>query len=115
MSYFARRQMKQKATYWATLSQNKYGEETYDAPVEIDCQWNDVTLDVVDANGQHTITKSQIMVDRDLQVGGLLLLSELADVSYPDAPLQNERIERIIRFDKIPRVRADKFMRVAYV
>lgn len=109
------KQMKEWAVYWETDSNNEFGEETFKAPVEIRCQWNDFVQEIIDWKGIHTVSNSQIMVPSALVPGSFMLYGRLADVLTPSTPREIVGIARILRCNRIPRVRGDSHLRVVYL
>ena len=111
------RMRKQKAVYWplATASPDDYGQPVYDTHVEIDCRWDDVVQEFIDSKGTIQASHSIVYTDRDIVLGGVLMLGELADITDEDNPKENENAWEIKRFDKIPNLRATEYLRMAYL
>jgi hypothetical protein len=112
----------QKAVYWPLGSADSggrdfddYGQPVYATPVEIDCRWHDKNTELILADGTQTVSRSLVFVDRDVVLGGVLWLGELADVAYADDPKANDGAWEIIKFDKIPDMDGEEFVRKAFL
>jgi len=107
--------LNQTAVYWAKAGVDDYGQPTFSEPIEIRCRWEDVINEVVDASGTTIVSKTKVLVDRNVTLGGALYLGEL------DSAMSAENVEdysdayEIKVFGKVPDVDAQEFMRVAYL
>ena len=110
----ARRAMKQKAVYWAPLEPDAYGKPTYDDPIEIDCRWEDVQEEFVNPEGDREVSRSKLIVDRDLELKGMMKLGEL-DSNTEDDPKQEDDAWEIRLFMKTPNFKGTKFLREVYL
>ncbi len=117
-----KRMRKQTAVYWAMAASESAGEDFDDhgqpqwaSPVEIKCRWEDVSKEFVDPKGTTRVSRSIVYADRDLVVGGVLMLGELTDVDEEENVLENDGAWEIRRFDKIPNLKATEFLRMAYL
>lgn len=113
---------KQTAVYWALGSADSggkdfdaHGQPIYTDPVQIKCRWDDVSEEYIDAKGTKRISRSKVYVDRDVDVGGVLMLGVLTDVDPSKRPNENEGAEEIKRLDKMPNLKAKEFLRTAYL
>jgi len=113
---------KQTAVYWPPGSEasggadfDDYGQPLYATPVELLCRWEDKSEEFINANGTRELSHSLVYVGQDVRPGGALLLSALVDVSDLVIPKNNAGAWEIKRFDKIPTLKADKFLRIAYL
>ena len=113
---------KQTAVYWPLGSEDSggsdwdsYGKPLYATPVQISCRWEDVAKEFIGKQGTTEISKSIVYVDRDVRVGGVLLLSLLANVSDLTTPKNNDGAWEIRRFDKLPNLRNTESLRTAYL
>lgn len=104
---------KQSCVYWALTGFDNYGQPTWDSPVEIDCRWEDVHEEFIDANEQRQISKAIIYVDRDICVGSILMLGALDSGVDEISPKQNDNAYEIQRFEKLPTLKATEFLRTA--
>jgi hypothetical protein len=64
----------QTATYWGWSGGDGYGSRTFLAPVQIDCHWEDAQELFIDKDGRQVVSRAKVFVDRDLDMGGYLLL-----------------------------------------
>lgn len=107
--------MKQKAVYWGLSTLDAFGKPMYEDPVEIDCRWEKVQEEFVDANGDRVISKAKLIVDRDLELKGVLWLGELEDLIETDDPKENDDAWEIRLFKKTPDFKGTKFIREVYL
>lgn len=112
MPGLVKRILRQKAVYWAPLGENETGQMTFDDPIEIPVRWEDITMEFLDKQGKTQVSRSQVFVDRVLEVGGVLWKGTLdyiaADASNPFA---NEDAWAIRSFNEQPDMRARNFLR----
>jgi hypothetical protein len=118
------RMRKQKAIYWALASQEESGSVAFDDegqavfadPVEITCRWEDVVNQIPQRDGTMLGSSSKVYVDRDMNVGEMLLLGELDDIDsgFRDDPKEAGALA-IMNFSKIPNLRNTELLRVAYL
>jgi len=99
----------QKAVYWPPGSEESggtdfddYGQPQYADAVEIDCRWDDVTEEIILADGTRDLSQAVVIVDREVSVRGVLWLGELVDVEDEDVPKNNSGAFEIKRVDKNP-------------
>lgn len=119
---FMARLLKQRAVYWSweTVAQpdiDAYGQKIYNYlnPVEIKCRFEIKNMEFLDRDGNKSDTNAVIFVDRDIKELGLLWLGRLSEVRYIREPFQNEGVFEVRKFDKIPSVHANKFLRTCYL
>ena len=108
--------LRQKAVYWPPGDRDKYGRNTFGSPVEIKCRWDDKIQEVVQEDGSETMSVAEVMVDRDLAVGGVLLLGEL-DTEKENAtrPDLLAGASFIGTWEKNPNLKATEFVRTVYM
>lgn len=111
--------LKQKAVYWPLLSNDSggvrfdaFGQPQYASPIEIECRWEDGNEEYLDDKGQRFISRAVVYVDRDLEVGGLLMLGEMYS-GMESNPKANQDVWEVKRFNKLPTLRAKHFLRSA--
>ena len=114
--------LKQTCVYWALGSAetggvdfDDYGRPSYASPVELSCRWEDEANEFVSAEGTMEYSQSVVYVESDVVIGGVLFLGELTDLTDEDNPKNNDGAWEIKGFDKIPNLRATKWVRVAYL
>jgi hypothetical protein len=116
---------RQVAVYWAPGPDDDFGNETYAAPVELLVRWTDRNEEIVNGRGETKFTKSEVYVGQDVELDGVLWLSSktkgytageaIDELDDEDEPFKNENASAIQRFDKTPTMKADDFLRVAYL
>jgi hypothetical protein len=111
--------LKQTAVYWAVNSDSaaydKWGDPIPVDPVEVKCRWVDVVEEFIDINGVKLMSHSKVYVDRDVDISGFLFLGTIADLDSAADPQSNDNAWEIMRFDKLPTLKADKFLRTTYL
>jgi len=117
---FITRMLKQTCVYWPLGSEesggvdvDNYGQLIYASPVELKCRWDDEVMEVLDAQGTIFISHAKLYIDRDVSIGGVLMLGTLDDVEYIDDPKANEGAYEIKAFLKNPNLKATEFSRTA--
>ena len=107
--------MNQTAVYWPPEEPGRYGRPTYGTAIEIACRWDDVQKEFISARGDQEVSLAELIVDRDLEVKGVLMLGVLSDVVDLDDPKSNEGAWEIRMIGKTPDKKARKFLREAIV
>lgn len=109
------RMLRQKCIYWELEGDvNQFGERKFLLPVEIKCRWEDVGEELLQDDAKEQVFDATIFVDRDVKEGGLLMLGTLADLTSSDPP-KSILSKRIRKFEKIPTMKGNRFLRVAYL
>ena len=106
---------RQTAIYWALSSIDNYGRPTWSAPIEIECRWEDVHEEYIDAHMQRQLSSAIVYVDRDMEVGSMLKLGDLDSGIDQDNPRDNDDTWEIRRFDKLPNLKNSEYLRTAIV
>jgi hypothetical protein len=107
---------KQKAVYWPpSTRRDQYGRPIAEAAVEIDCRWEDRTDEFITTTGERQLSNALVYVDRDIVLGGVLLLGTLDTVMDITDPKNNEGAFEVLRFDKMPNLKGTEFLRTAYL
>ena len=116
------RMRKQTCVYWGLasndsggLSTDDFGQPQFTTGVELTVRWDDISVEFIAADGTKQLSRSQVYVGQDLDVGGMLMLGSLTDVTDEVTISENDGAFEIKRFDKIPNLRATEFLRVAYL
>jgi len=122
------RSLKQTAVYWPPAGGDDYDQDApYDDfgrpvigchPVEIKCRWEDTQEEIRRPDGSIIVSKSKVIVDQDVAMGGLLIIGTIDDLpGYTETTdLQSDLgAFEIVKFVKIPTLKADQFFRVAYL
>ena len=117
-----KRMRKQTAVYWELASNDSggvafddYGDPIMGTPVEISCRWEDVIEEIIDNKGAARVSSSTVYVDRDMVAGEILMLGELSDISDPVNIKENDGAFEIMKFGKLPNLKATEFLRTAYL
>ncbi len=69
------------------------------------------------ADGNEKVCRAEIQVNQDISEEGMLFLGDLDDLdsSQEDDPKAVDNAYAVLRFDKIPTVKADAFFRKVYL
>ena len=109
------RMRKQDAVYWPFVSVNEFGVKAVGSPVAIRCRWEDRNEEFLDANGERQMSMAIVYVDRDAPVGGVLMLGTTADITDAVNIKENAGAFEIRRFDNLPDIKANEFLKTAYL
>ncbi len=117
------RMLKQTCVYWALATEESAGLSDYDDygqpiitdPVEVECRWEDVNEEFIDAKGTRQLSKAKVYVESDVDVGGILMLGTKDDITDSTNIKENEGAYEIKRFDKLPTFKATEFLRTAWL
>lgn len=101
----------QDAVYWPPVSNDDQGQPVYGDPVGIKCRWTDSVEEVLMPNGRTVRTLADLMVDRDVELGGVMRQGLVEDLDDPQSPFGNSGVGEIVKFDKLPNRRATEFLR----
>lgn len=107
--------LKQRACYWPPAAPDEEGQQTFGPVEEIRCRWEDVSEQFVAVSGETATSKAKVMVDKDLELLGVLRQGTVADLTNLTNPFANTRAWEIRRFDKVPTLKGTKFYRAAYL
>ena len=87
-----------KASYFAPKANaDRFGRKTFEEAVEIDCYWEDVQVEFVDSEGTRRISQAQVVVDRKLELGGVLVKTLKADLTDTADPRKNTGTKDILQ------------------
>lgn len=116
------RMLKQTCVYWPMGSSDSGSDDFDDQgfpiladPIELKCRWEDVNEEFITANETKMTSKSKVYVESDADVGGVLMLGLLSDVTDLVNVKENDGADEIKRFDKIPNLKATEFVRLAWL
>jgi len=117
------RMRKQVAVYWPPKSSESAGDDFDNygqpqvslSPVQIMCRWEDVTEEFIDMTGTRQLSRAKVYVDRDVEVGGILMLGELAEITDATNIKKNDGAWEIRRFEKLPNLKATEFLRTVFL
>lgn len=111
------RVLKQKAVWWQVDHYDSFGKPIFKTAVEIKCRWEDINVLFTDKTGKEAVSKARVMVDRDMFMEDVLWQGELVDIATGSEtlPYKNKRAYEIKGWSKIPTLKADKFVRTAFL
>lgn len=115
---FIQRVCVQDAVYWGAPVSNGYGGYTYNQPKLIKCRWTDTTKNITTDSGELIVSRAEVLVVDDLEVGGVLYLGDFTGLTNTHRvnPLTLDAAYTIKRVDKTPLFRStDEFVRVVYL
>jgi hypothetical protein len=112
-----------KAVYWGNPINDGRNFFTFNDAIEISCRWEDISQIVTDNKGKEITSRALVFVLQDLDVEGYLYhgtLEELYDSaeSSADAIADPKNIDGtyiIKRFQKVPSLDGEGFLRKAYL
>ena len=113
-----KRAMKQDAVYWPPSGVKGTGKKTFGSPIEIKCRWDESSSrKYTDDRGVEQTSNAIVMVDRDLQLGGLLRLTTLTALGVDTATYADgtARYYEIKKIDKTPNLRVTEFLRECWI
>jgi len=106
---------RQQCVYWAPTAPDPYGQPQYADPIQLRVRWTDKeAIDTKEGTSRITST-TKVYTDQDLLIDGLLMLGTLDDVQEGKPRAANPMARPIQDFNKIPTLKADDFVRVAYL
>jgi len=106
---------KQNAVYWSAPVPDGYGSYTYTDAVEIDCRWEEKQELYIDPLGVEKLSRAVVYVDRDVDLGGMLYLGEIADIDSSGIDPIDLGAFEIKQFAKLPNIRATEFLRQVWL
>lgn len=109
-----RRMRKQKAIWWDRLDPDKYGKFAYDAPLEIDCRWDDSSHEYRNEIGEKAFSQSTVYPDRVMKTGDKLKRGDI-ESDTPTDPTSVEGVYEIQRFEQIPNLRNTEILFIAHL
>lgn len=116
------RMRREKAVYWKRGSKDRYQNYTYDAPVEIDCRWDDRAEEFIAPTGETKLSSAVVYVDRDMTPGDVLLFGDKLTEhdSYlgganGNAPTRLPKAFAIQSFSRIANLKATEYLLTAYL
>lgn len=111
--------LRQTAVYWGDPQSDGAGGRTFGSayPIELSIRWEQRQELFIDASGQESTSKAVVYVDQDVDIGGYLYLGGLDDLSSAEEanPLTVDGTYEIRGLKKLPDIRADRFMRKAWL
>ena len=111
------RKLNQTAVYWGNPVNDGQGGRTFDDPVEVSVRWQQKQELFIDANGQEVRSMAVVYLAQDIVLDGFLYLGTLNDISGAEAadPMTIANAFAIRNFERIPNLKATKYLRVAWL
>lgn len=114
-----RKMCKQTAVYWEPMdipypgntNSDDYGRKTYKEPREIRCRAESEDGMMIGPGGRVISSGDRVYALEDLENGGVICVSVLADIEFPEEPMRNPGAVEIKKFNKLPTLNARKFLR----
>ena len=111
-----RKARRQPAIYWKLIGFDEEAEPMYEPPVDdLLVRWDDIMEIYVTPSGEERTSRAQVMVDRDMPMGSVLMLGTMENVIHPDEPLHEDHpgAFTIRGWKKHPTMKATHFLRIA--
>jgi len=108
------RVMKQKAVWWDVDGIDANGQPTHALPVEIDVRWEEVAEEFINSDGDRELSRALLVVDRDVQIKGMIMLGELSSVTEAN-PKDMEGAWEIRQWKKTPSFNGRKYHREVFL
>lgn len=120
----------QNAVYWPPVKNaqgvvltDRFSNPILDDPQELlvsdgtGVMWLQMSEIFMDGKGQTRTSKAIVFLGTDAEEGGVLFLGMLADIpaGMGGDPLRIPRVAQIHRFDRIPTLDGDQYVRKAYL
>ena len=105
--------LRQKCVYWAPLGVTTTGAQTFDYPAELRCRWEEKDMLIIDGRGEEIRSSTQVYVENDVEIDGLLYYGLLDDIDGTEDPRLYAM--PIQSFKKLPDLRAEVYLRIAYL
>lgn len=109
------RKRKDWAVYWAPDAADRYGKPGFAEPAEIRVRWEETQIEFVNKEGRTEISNAQVLVDQDLELGGILMKGRLTDITSPLQPFENGDAYEIRGWEDVGSIRNTSRSRVAIV
>jgi len=106
------RMVLQACTYWAPDTRGYDNEPTYAAAIRIEGRWTEERAEIQGSNGEQIVSKTSVIVDRDVEEGGYLALGLHLSETNPTA---FEGAYEIQGFTSTPDLRYVEQVRRAYL
>jgi len=107
---------KQHAVLWIRSdAPDRFGRFSYGSPAQIKCRWEDVVQEFRDSQGQATVSRSIVYVDRIIKAGDMLKRGELESDTPSDPRDEPELAWEVRRFDQLPKLNNKETLLTAYL
>jgi len=105
---------RQTAIWWKKAAPDQYGTDSFEAPVEVACRWEEVGQEYLSAQGEKQLSRAIVYVDRKMSMGDRLALGSLDSDTSAD-PIEYEGSYLVERFDVLPNLRNSENLYTAYL
>jgi len=107
---FPQLRMNQDAVYWGNPDTAFAGAVTYDDPVEVKVRWDKKQELFRTQAGEERMSTDVVLVDRSVEVGGMLFLGTLADLdsAHEDDPSLRTDTYRVEQFEELQSLRGNR-------
>lgn len=95
---------KQRATWWARLEPDQFGNFAFAEPVEIKCRWDDSQGQQRTRDGEIVEARSVAYVDRIMRLGDRLKEGEMDSETFTN-PMDDKDTMEIVGFSKNPDIK----------
>lgn len=112
-----------KVCYWAPKRASHSGQQLFEVVVELNARWEDRNEMFLDKMGNQQISRSRVYLNEDVEVLGVLWLSSklasdpdgsaISELTNAFEPFENEGAFEIRKFDKIPDIDGEEYVRRA--
>ena len=103
------------AVYWGTPTSDGYGNIQTVLPVEISVRWVEEQEMIVLPDDKEVMSKSKVYTSIDTENNGYLYHGTLASLGDFKNHNDIEEAYEIIKFQKLPTLRGDQFLRTAWL
>lgn len=104
--------LNQVATYWSpTGNTDRYGKPLLNAPIQIECRWEDRRSQVIGKMGTEIVSKSRVFCEREIDEDGYL---ELGTVGAAD-PRGRDNAWEVQQVSKTPDLRNLQSLTTVYL
>jgi hypothetical protein len=100
---------------WPLKGQTSSGQPVWDAPVEMKCRWDDGNKEVLTAFQGLIISKAQIITEKLIDAGSIVMRGRLDTISYWADPKANPNAFEVIANSATPNLRYSEILYEAYV
>jgi len=106
--------------YWKRTGISESGSDTFSAAVEISCRWDRMTVVFKDQFGKERSSRSQVMVDREMEIGDYLLEAtieeyDLLSIDKKQNPKLLADAWAVSFFERVPNLRNTIIFRRAWL
>lgn len=102
MSKLIQKCQKETLVYWPPCEANAYGENQWQAPVEMTCRWDDKMQEIQTPRGTRVVSRIELITQSLLHVDGYVYRGSLADLTRPDDPTCNPGAYQILKAAETP-------------